>query len=134
MAHEEFHGPPSNPLRAVKDEVNALEVAEVIGHHPGDEALQLLHVEGTRDVWLIRAGNRTATHTHTCYHNYRVSSCHHSLINADLAVSSQGSSTRSHIWVDAHPEKSSWCIVKMMASMESLTDCRRGWTEELMRA
>lgn len=65
VAHEELHGPASNPLRAVKDEVNALEVAEVIRHHPGDEALQLLHVEGTRHVWLIRAGNRPATNTRT---------------------------------------------------------------------
>lgn len=32
------------------------------------------------------------------------------------------------------PEKSSWCSVMMMASMESLTDCRRGCTALLIRA
>lgn len=34
----------------------------------------------------------------------------------------------------AYPEKSSWCSVMMMASMESLTDCRRGSTALLIRA
>ena len=65
MAHKQLDGPLRNLFRAVKDEVGALEMAEVIGHHPGDEALQLLHVKGTRDVWFIGAGNRPATHTHT---------------------------------------------------------------------
>lgn len=65
MAHEEPDGPLSDPLRVGEDEVRALEVAEVIGHHPGDEALQLPHVQGTRDVGFIGAGDGPAKHTHT---------------------------------------------------------------------
>lgn len=68
MADEQFDGPPSDGLCALVDEVHALEVTEVVSHHSGDEALQLLHVEGARDVGLIRAGQRpakTRKNTHT---------------------------------------------------------------------
>lgn len=71
VAHKQLHRPLRDPFCAVKDEVHALEVTEVIRHHSGDEALQLLHVQGTRHIWFIRAANRPATHTR--FHNYPAS-------------------------------------------------------------
>lgn len=65
MADEQLDGPLSDGLCALIDEVHALEVAEVVGHHSGEEALQLLHVEGARHVGLVGAGERPATHTDT---------------------------------------------------------------------
>lgn len=62
MADEQLDGPLSDSLCVLKDKVHALEVTEVIRHHSGDEALQLLHVQRAWDIRLIGAGNRPATH------------------------------------------------------------------------
>lgn len=63
VADKQLDGPLSDSLCVLKDKVHALEVTEVIRHHSGDEALQLLHVQRARDIRLIGAGNRPATHT-----------------------------------------------------------------------
>ena len=63
MADEQLDGPLSDGLGALVDEIHTLEVSEVVGHDSGDEALQLLHVEGARDIGLIRVAQRPATHT-----------------------------------------------------------------------
>lgn len=60
MAHEELNGPLGDGLGALVDEVDTLEVAEVVGRHPGQEALQLLHVEGTWHVGPVGSGQRPA--------------------------------------------------------------------------
>lgn len=60
MADKELNGPLGDGLGALVDEVDALEVAEVVGRHPGQEALQLLHVEGTGIVGPVWSGQRPA--------------------------------------------------------------------------
>lgn len=60
MADKELNGPLGDRLSALVDEVDALEVAEVVGSHPGQEALQLFHVEGTWHVRPVGSGQRPA--------------------------------------------------------------------------
>lgn len=64
MTDEQLDGSLSDGLGALIDKVHALEVSEVVSHHSGDEALQLLHVEGAWDVGLVRAGQWPAKDTH----------------------------------------------------------------------
>lgn len=73
MADEQLDGSLGNGLGALVDEVHALDVSEVVAHHSGDEALQLLHVEGAGDVGLIRGrqGPAPHRHRHTSYINTR---------------------------------------------------------------
>lgn len=60
MADKELDSPLCDGLGALVDKVDALEVAEVVCGHPGQEALQLPHVEGTGHVGPVGAGQRPA--------------------------------------------------------------------------
>lgn len=63
VAEEQLDGSLGDGLSAVIDKVHTLEVSEVVSHYSGDETLQLLHVQGARDVWLIRTGQRSGENT-----------------------------------------------------------------------
>lgn len=63
MSQEQLDGPVGYELCLVVDEVYTLELDKVVGHDSGDKALQLLHIEGTGDIWLVWTGDRSVTRT-----------------------------------------------------------------------
>lgn len=52
MADKKFNGSLGNSFGVVKDKIGAFEVFEVVTHDPGNETLQFLHVQRTRNIGL----------------------------------------------------------------------------------
>lgn len=56
IADKKFNCSLGNSFSVVKDKIQALEVFKVVTHNPGNETLELLHVQRTRDIRPPRAG------------------------------------------------------------------------------
>lgn len=63
VADEQLDGSLGDRLCALEYEVHTLEVPEIVCHDSGDKTLQLLHVQGARNIGSVGAGQRPAAHT-----------------------------------------------------------------------